>query len=190
MKNEHKKWRWINKWTKRNSDGRNYVIKNISERAAEILVRQRQTITRAMTNTNGWWFVLSQQSQSIFITFVQCWTNVEDVGPALYQCYKNVLCLLGCPSDLSEQMWLSHERTDERTNKQTNKQMCTDTWSIRPVYSQVINWWAVVLLCTSLSQSFSSIINYLAWSGCLICQEHIIYVHLDLESLLKNVFFS
>ena len=26
--------------------------------------------------------------------FVQCWTNGEDVGPTLYKCYTNVLCLL------------------------------------------------------------------------------------------------
>ena len=25
----------------------------------------------------------------------QCWTNVEDGGPTLYKCNKNVLCLLG-----------------------------------------------------------------------------------------------
>ena len=30
----------------------------------------------------------------ICMTFVQCWTNVEDVGPTLYKCYANVLCLL------------------------------------------------------------------------------------------------
>ena len=30
--------------------------------------------------------------------FVQCWTNVEDVGPTLYKCYTNVLCLLGYTS--------------------------------------------------------------------------------------------
>ena len=29
------------------------------------------------------------------MTFVQCWTNVEDVGLTLYKCYANVLCLLG-----------------------------------------------------------------------------------------------
>ena len=29
------------------------------------------------------------------IIFVQCWTNVEDVGPTLYKYYTNVLCLLG-----------------------------------------------------------------------------------------------
>ena len=29
--------------------------------------------------------------------FMQCWTNVEDVGPTFYKCYTNVLCLLGSP---------------------------------------------------------------------------------------------
>ena len=29
------------------------------------------------------------------MTFIQCWTNVEDVGTTLYKCYTNVLCLLG-----------------------------------------------------------------------------------------------
>ena len=29
------------------------------------------------------------------ITFIQCWADVEDVGPALNHCYTNVLCLLG-----------------------------------------------------------------------------------------------
>ena len=36
-----------------------------------------------------------QQTQNICITLVQCWTSVEDVGPTLYKCYTNVLCLLG-----------------------------------------------------------------------------------------------
>ena len=36
-----------------------------------------------------------QQTQNICITFIQCWTNVEDVGPTFYKCYTNVLCLLG-----------------------------------------------------------------------------------------------
>ena len=32
------------------------------------------------------------------MTFIQCWTNVEDVGPTLGlgKWYTNVLCLLGC----------------------------------------------------------------------------------------------
>ena len=37
----------------------------------------------------------SQKTQNICITFIQCWTNVEDVGPTLYKCYTNVLCLSG-----------------------------------------------------------------------------------------------
>ena len=36
-----------------------------------------------------------QQTQNICITFLQCRTNVEGVGPTLYKCYTNILCLLG-----------------------------------------------------------------------------------------------
>ena len=36
-----------------------------------------------------------QQTQNICITFVQRRPNVFDVGPTLYKCYANVLCLLG-----------------------------------------------------------------------------------------------
>ena len=32
---------------------------------------------------------------------MQCWTSVEDVGPTLYKCYTNVLCLLGQEDFLS-----------------------------------------------------------------------------------------
>ena len=41
-------------------------------------------------------FPYIQQTQNTCIAFVQCWPN--DVGPALYKCYTNVLCLLGCGS--------------------------------------------------------------------------------------------
>ena len=37
---------------------------------------------------------ISQQTQNMCITFVQLWPNVLDVGPTLYKCYTNVLCLL------------------------------------------------------------------------------------------------
>ena len=30
--------------------------------------------------------------QNIWLIFIQCWTNIEDVGPALCKCYANVLC--------------------------------------------------------------------------------------------------
>ena len=38
---------------------------------------------------------VSQQTQNIFITFVQRRPNVFDVGPTLYTCYKNISCLQG-----------------------------------------------------------------------------------------------
>ena len=44
--------------------------------------------------------VTSQHTQNMCITIVQCWTNVEDVGPTLYKCYTHVLCLLGWPASL------------------------------------------------------------------------------------------
>ena len=34
---------------------------------------------------------ISQQTQNISITFMQCWSNFQDVGPTLYKCYKNAL---------------------------------------------------------------------------------------------------
>ena len=39
--------------------------------------------------------IATQQTQNIGITFVQRRPNVFDVGPTLYKCYTNVLCLLG-----------------------------------------------------------------------------------------------
>ena len=41
------------------------------------------------------YIVTAQQTQNICITFIQCWTNVEDVGSMLFKYYTNVLCLLG-----------------------------------------------------------------------------------------------
>ena len=43
----------------------------------------------------------TQQTQNICIIFIQCWTNVEDVGPTLYKCYTNVLCLAGMDPDIT-----------------------------------------------------------------------------------------
>ena len=41
--------------------------------------------------------LMCQQTQSICVTFIQCRSNVKDVGPTLYKCYTTVLCLLGWP---------------------------------------------------------------------------------------------
>ena len=38
---------------------------------------------------------ITRWAQNICITFIQRRPNVFDVGPALYKCYTNVLCLLG-----------------------------------------------------------------------------------------------
>ena len=38
--------------------------------------------------------------------FMQCWTNVENVGPTLYKCYTNVLCLLGCRRTFSQTFYI------------------------------------------------------------------------------------
>ena len=38
---------------------------------------------------------VTQQTQNIYVTFVQRRPNVFDVGQTLYKCYTNVLCLLG-----------------------------------------------------------------------------------------------
>ena len=37
--------------------------------------------------------IASQQTQNIYIAFVQRRPSVFDVGPTLYKCYTNVLCL-------------------------------------------------------------------------------------------------
>ena len=37
----------------------------------------------------------TQQTQNICIICVQRWPNIFDVGPTLYKCYTNVLCVLG-----------------------------------------------------------------------------------------------
>ena len=37
---------------------------------------------------------------------MQCWTNVENVGPTLYKCYTNVLCLLGCRRTFSQTLYI------------------------------------------------------------------------------------
>ena len=49
----------------------------------------------------------TQQTQNICITFIQRRPNVFDVGPTLYKCYTNVLCLLGTELQISIAQLLS-----------------------------------------------------------------------------------
>ena len=54
-----------------------------------------QLCLAAAINIFNWVKITSQQTPNICITFVQRRPNVFDVGPTLYKCNKNVLCLLG-----------------------------------------------------------------------------------------------
>ena len=42
------------------------------------------------------WKQTPQLTQNTCMTFLQCWANVEDVGPTLFKCNTNVLCFLRC----------------------------------------------------------------------------------------------
>ena len=43
----------------------------------------------------------AQQTQNIWMTFVQCWSSVEDAGPTLYKCHTNV-CVYWVISDSND----------------------------------------------------------------------------------------
>ena len=63
--------------------------------APDLTARGPQEISGLVEARTSGISTASQQTQSIWITFVQCWTNVENVGPTLYTCYTNMLRLLG-----------------------------------------------------------------------------------------------
>ena len=60
---------------------------------------------------------LSQQTQNIFITFIQRRSNVLDVGPALYKCYTNVLFLLGVQWVMSDSLLIRAKYDDYLTSR-------------------------------------------------------------------------
>ena len=77
-----------------------------SESADLLPTRSLSLVISTVTNTvNIWWkqgtplsiisTLPSNKTQNICIKFVQCWSNVEDVGPTLYRCYTIFLYLLG-----------------------------------------------------------------------------------------------
>ena len=55
------------------------------------------TIERALIHYPIVYFDTSHQTQDICISFVQCWTNVEDAGPTLYKCLQ-MFCVRCDPS--------------------------------------------------------------------------------------------
>ena len=58
------------------------------------VIRSREIISKEPASKFGQ-VSDSQQTQNIYITFIQRRPNVFDVGPTLYKCHTNVLCLLG-----------------------------------------------------------------------------------------------
>ena len=57
------------------------------------------TFVQCWTNVEDGWPTLSQQTQNMCMTFVQRRPNVFDVGPTLYKCHADVLCLLEYPCE-------------------------------------------------------------------------------------------
>ena len=78
----------VNYWVK--SSGRDYTAQGSANKPP-----QHKLLGHAIT--------VSQQTQNIFITFVQRRPNVFDVCPTLYKCYTNGLCLLGSDGDNTAQ---------------------------------------------------------------------------------------
>ena len=68
------------------------------------LITMKSSQTRwVCLNTNA----SPQLKQNICITFIQRRPNVFDVGPTLYKCYTNVLCLL----EPCQKIWFFHPQT-------------------------------------------------------------------------------
>ena len=65
----------------------------------ELACKQTDCITAGMLKLLDpslyWQLLTCPVNAKHLYDFMQCWTNVEDVGPTLYKCYTNVLCLLG-----------------------------------------------------------------------------------------------
>ena len=69
------------------SQGNSYVVMVLT-RTAYLTARQSKIERPYLQFQDVTVGSLSQQTQHICITFIQCW-------PALYKCYTNVLCFLG-----------------------------------------------------------------------------------------------
>ena len=39
--------------------------------------------------------IINYTKLNICISFIKCWTNIEDVGSMVYKCFTNVLCSAG-----------------------------------------------------------------------------------------------
>ena len=80
-------------------DNRDHSVNNtLPHRTSFLIILTHCTGCYDVNHNPGVSLLLSptQQTQNIWITFIQCWTNVEDVGPTLYKCHANVLYFLKC----------------------------------------------------------------------------------------------
>ena len=72
-----------------------FVMSEITTRKSSWLPSTKQSVSEHAEHysTFTWLtrFLVSQQTQNMCTTFVQCWTNVFDVGPTLCKCYTDVL---------------------------------------------------------------------------------------------------
>ena len=59
-----------------------HLIRHTSDNAVRFLLETRSLPLSCHPHNNSYY--ITQYTQNICITFIQCWTNVEDVGPTLY----------------------------------------------------------------------------------------------------------
>ena len=71
------------------SSGDGLGVQTIATSGGGFTLRYDQTNSTIYTQVSRI-YTLIPVSTKRFIIFIQCWTNVEDVGPTLYKCYTNV----------------------------------------------------------------------------------------------------
>ena len=95
----------------------------------------------------------TQQTQNIWITFVQRRPSVLDAGPTLYKCYTNVLCLLG--TDISRDnewlwiIWGVYKRNSNRSARHAefkNTNRSVECGKIRRMGNRVINAGSAIMV--------------------------------------------
>ena len=88
-----------------------------------------------------------QANTKLWLTFVQCRTNFEDVGPTLYKCYTNVLCVLdGLPSPPNIYIY-RNTRYSANVGLIVNtiKVTLVPSSSSRPTYEIIIDIWQSII---------------------------------------------
>ena len=82
----------------------------------------------------------SQQTQNIFITFIQRRPNVFDVGPTLYKCYTYVLCIVGSHQNKSLTTLINF------TRKMTSTEAVVDWRDLMTLTAAAVVEWGDLIL--------------------------------------------